>query len=144
MNKWLILLLVAILWLVALSAYGDYTTEGPIRTKIVDRNEGYVMANPAVTFDKDIAWVLDRIKDAGFSPKVAYDIMQCESGFNKDAVGDGGRSYGLWQINLENPQGKTVHDIGIACATNIECSTEYAIKLMRSTRGLNHWTCYKG
>lgn len=133
----------------AFQASGDIT-ESNISSKVKNYDEGYVVATPPTPYPEALkspsgvtkGIVLGMIIDAGFDPIVADKVINCESGYNKDAIGDHGRSYGLWQINLMNPEGKTVHGIGIECATDIVCSTEYAIKLLKSERSWNHWTCY--
>ena len=80
--------------------------------------------------------VLEMIRKAGFDPKVADKVVQCESQWQPLAIGDNGESLGLWQIH------QPAHPIGEACAFDPVCSTNYAIKLINSRRGFTHWTCY--
>ena len=58
-----------------------------------------------------------------------------ESKLNLNAIGDSGKSYGLWQIYL--PQ----HFIGRECALDLICSTDYAVKLWKQDP--RNWTCYR-
>jgi len=79
--------------------------------------------------------VLGMIKDAGFDPVIADRVVNCESGWNPDAKGDGGKSWGLWQIH------QPAHNLGSA-SFDPYLSTVYAIKLLESSRSWSHWTCY--
>jgi len=79
--------------------------------------------------------LLGMIEEAGFDPKTAYRVVQCESGWNPNAIGDSGKSWGLWQIHQPS------HNLGPASFDPI-LSTEYAIKLLRSSRSWEHWSCY--
>ncbi len=89
--------------------------------------------------------VLQMVAEAGFDPQVAIKIITCESGWNPTnehwnpptATRPGSWDRGLWQINM------TAHpEVTLACANDPICSTKFAIVLMQSKRGLNHWTCY--
>lgn len=86
--------------------------------------------------------VKNRVIEAGLDWDIVNKIITAESGWNPSAIGDQGRSFGLWQINLYNPKGEKVHNITEKCALDIYCSTEYAIKLINSPRSWNHWTAY--
>ena len=80
--------------------------------------------------------VLRMVEEAGFDPVIANKVIDCESGWNPDARGDSGNSWGLWQIH------QPAHNLGSA-SFDPYLSTVYAIKLMQSERGLNHWSCYQ-
>lgn len=64
-------------------------------------------------------------------------IVDCESKWDQYAIGDGGKSHGLWQIyEPSNP------NISRACKFNVECSTAEAIKIYRkSGNSWQQWTC---
>jgi hypothetical protein len=79
--------------------------------------------------------VLGMVQEAGFDPEIANNIIQCESGWNPNAIGDHGESLGLWQIH------QPAHNTGDMAFDPI-LSTEYAIKLMQKS-GYFPWSCYK-
>ena len=82
-------------------------------------------------------WMLDRLAEEKIDTNVAAKVVKCESGFNPKAIGDSGKSYGLWQIHLPAHPSMTIEK-----ATDPYQSTEYAIKLIKGKRGWKHWTCY--
>lgn len=78
--------------------------------------------------------VLQMIADAGFDPKMANNVIFCESGWNTRAIGDSGQSWGLWQINQPtHPTGEIAFDPIL--------STEYAIELLKKN-GWSPWSCW--
>ncbi len=70
--------------------------------------------------------------------KTAYQIIDCESGWNPEAKGDGGKSIGLWQIHLPSHN----KNITKECALNPECATDYAVWLIKQN-GFRDWSCFK-
>lgn len=64
--------------------------------------------------------------------KVAF----CESSLNPNAIGDGGYSYGLWQIH--SPSHPTVDK---ETALDVVKSTEWAAEKFKVNP--NIWTCYR-
>lgn len=68
-------------------------------------------------------------------------IIECESKWNPNAFNSKTDDFGLWQINYYHhiKNGKTT----ITCAMDIECSTEYAVKLYREWGSWSAWTCSK-
>lgn len=63
-------------------------------------------------------------------------IAEAESGFNSNAVGDKGTSFGLFQIHLP-----AHHDISKEQANNIVFSTEWSIQQIKAGRG-EMWSTY--
>lgn len=63
-------------------------------------------------------------------------VAICESGLNPNAVGDGGYSYGLWQIH--SPSHPTVNK---EMAFDVVKSTEWAAEKFKINP--NIWTCYR-
>jgi len=61
--------------------------------------------------------------------------IECESGYNLNAVGDHGTSLGLYQIHMPAHPSVTRE-----CAFDLQCSTAYAKKLYER-RGLAPWSC---
>lgn len=79
------------------------------------------------------------VKEAGFDSLIAYQIILCESGGNSQAHNwndPNGGSHGLWQLN-------GAHKLSMEEMLDVRLSTEYAIKLMMSSRSLSHWSCYR-
>lgn len=71
--------------------------------------------------------------DASYMSK----IVNCESGFNSNIIGDKGTSYGLVQIH--NP-GQTNHkDISIPEAMNASFSLNYLASSLKNHS--DHWSC---
>lgn len=97
-------------------------------------NWPYVVATGRNLSDREL--ILDMIRKAGFNPKVADTVIQCESNYNTQAIGDHGESLGLWQIHTP------AHDITRECAFDAVCSTKYAIKILKSS-GWRAWTCWR-
>lgn len=56
--------------------------------------------------------------------KTLYGMMMVESRGNTDTVGDGGRSYGPFQIQVR------MHNVSIPCAKDIECAAQWTLKRM--------------
>lgn len=83
-------------------------------------------------------WVLNRVEEAGFSPKTANRVINCESGWKTDSHNWNdpfGGSHGIWQLN-------GVHGLSMEDMLDPYKSTEKAIELLKSTRSWNHWSCY--
>ena len=68
-----------------------------------------------------------------------FAIIQCESNWNPDAINTANKNKtfdaGLWQIN-------STHKISNACKLDVNCSTDYAIELIKK-QGLKPWACAK-
>lgn len=81
--------------------------------------------------------VLKMVAEAGFDPYIADKVVQCESGWNPNAIGDAhlGYSYGLWQLH------QPAHQTGDKAFDPI-WATEYAIILL-DKHGWYPWTCYR-
>lgn len=83
--------------------YGkDYEERAIIQ--ICEENRVAAFVEPSRTYfdvplDKDLQdYIVDICEERGINPRVAFAMMKCESGFRTDAVGDGGNSLGLMQI----------------------------------------------
>lgn len=79
----------------------------------------------ANTNARDIQSMIVRIaKEEGVDPAIMLSIAQQESGFNPNAVGDGGKSFGLFQIySSAHPDYKG--------GTDPEANTRYATRLFK-------------
>lgn len=88
-----------------------------------------VLAN---TNAKDIQSMIVRIaKEEGVDPAIMLAIAQQESGFNPNAVGDGGKSFGLFQIySSAHPDYKG--------GTDPEANTRYATRLFKGLLNQNN------
>lgn len=72
----------------------------------------------------------------GLNPTRFDAVIECESGWNKDAIGDHGTSYGLVQIHLpDHPE------ISIAQATDPGFAIDWAAKMWRDGHA-HDWSCY--
>lgn len=73
--------------------------------------------------------------EAGMNREIVENIIKCESGWNPKAVGDGGKSWGIWQIySVAHPE------MTKEVAFNPIRSTQYAVKLFEQ-RGYHPWSC---
>lgn len=86
----------------------------------------------ANTNAKDIQSMIVRIaKEEGVDPAIMLAIAQQESGFNPNAVGDGGKSFGLFQIySSAHPDYKG--------GTDPEANTRYATRLFKGLLSQNN------
>ena len=76
-------------------------------------------------------------KTRGVNPQVAEWIVKHESRQYPEAIGDGGESRGLWQIN------KAWHpEVSDACAYNVTCSTNWSLERIRAGH-LDEWNTWK-
>ena len=83
------------------------------------------------------AYVQAVAKANGVSPEVAEWIVTHESQHRPEAIGDGGESRGLWQIN------KSWHpEVSDACAYNVKCSTNWSVKRIRAGY-VDEWSTWK-
>lgn len=82
-----------------------------------------------------VRYITCRAIEAGVNHKLAERIIKCESNFNPQAVGDGGCSRGIWQINT------CVHrDISKAEAHDVVKSTDWSMPKLKLTPQI--WSCY--
>ena len=82
------------------------------------------------------AYVHSQARKKGVNPVVALEIVKRESNFNLNAIGDGGVSCGLWQINT------SVHkDITCEEAQDMEISTAWAMEHLIIEPEI--WTTFK-
>ena len=73
----------------------------------------------------------------GISYDVMYNVIECESGFNPNAIGDNGHSFGLVQIFLEYHPTVTKEQ-----ALNPEFAINFLAEKLSQGKG-NLWTCYR-
>ena len=81
--------------------------------------------------------IIDYVSDkfGADAPKV-LDMISCESKFDPSRIGDGGTSFGLFQIHLPSNPSVTKE-----CALDAVCATEKALDIWRLNPRL--WTCYR-
>ena len=83
------------------------------------------------------AYVQGAAKAAGVNPRVAEWIVAHESRHHPEAIGDGGESRGLWQINKDwHPE------VSDACAYDVTCSTDWSLLRIRSGYA-DEWSTWK-
>lgn len=76
---------------------------------------------------------------AGVDPQVTIGVAKAESGFNTEAVGDHGTSFGVWQIHNPKQKGLTVEQ-----CKDIIFSTTWSLNTMIKDGGCRQWsTCPK-
>ena len=80
--------------------------------------------------------ITSKAKQAGLSVSLVTAIAECESGFDKDIVGDHGNSYGVFQIHLPSHP-----NITKAQALDPIWATAWAIEKMKSGKW-KMWSCY--
>lgn len=87
---------------------------------------------------KTIEQIIDeKAKQYNVPPEVIHAVVKCESGYNKNAIGDFGMSRGLVQIH------KTYHPtITDAMAFDPEFSIDFLAKNLSKGKG-EMWTCYR-
>lgn len=74
----------------------------------------------------------------GLNQALFVKVVQCESSFNPDAIGDGGTSFGIAQ--LHNPS----TDWHIATSTALDARQALAIMAEAwVNHEQNRWSCYK-
>lgn len=102
-------------------------TQQPVQSQSVSTPK--VSAN---TNARDIQSMIVRIaKEEGVDPAIMLSIAQQESGFNPNAVGDGGKSFGLFQIySSAHPDYKG--------RTDPEANTRYATRLFKGLLNQNN------
>jgi len=125
----------------------EFRTELPLEGQYVVKTSNGTAVSPktgqkrqnSFTKDEIKLYVIRRFLEADIEPKTIADIVTCESNWNLYAVGDSGKSIGLFQLHLPaHPS------ISKECAFDLECSTKQAIILAKDNKkGLRHWTCYK-
>lgn len=83
------------------------------------------------------AYVEGAAKTRGVNPRVAEWIVTHESQHHPEAIGDGGESRGLWQIN------KAWHpEVSDACAYSVRCSTNWSLERIRAGH-IDEWRTWK-
>jgi hypothetical protein len=82
-------------------------------------------------------YLISEAKRNGIDTQKALFIVEKESNFHSDAVGDSGKSYGLWQFNIAANK-----NITKKCALDIQCSTKLAMKWLKAGKE-NHWSVFK-
>lgn len=101
-------------------------TTGPIQQAAKARKQATNSTAPKATMgNQDIKSMIVRIADeVGVDPAIALAIAQQESGFNPNAVGDNGNSFGLFQIHSpSHPDYKG--------GTDPEANTRYGLSMFK-------------
>lgn len=86
--------------------------------------------------DEIVAIITQSALKYGVDPEFALKVVNCESGFNPQIIGDGGQSRGLWQIH--RPSHPLVSD---EVVFDPVMSTEWAMPKLLDTPTM--WTCAK-
>lgn len=68
---------------------------------------------------------------------VGMEIVFLESRWDEYAIGDNGKSHGLWQIHEPSHP-----DISRACKFDVYCSTREALKIYKSWGGWEAWSTF--
>ena len=90
------------------------------RDKYANYLKGQKQSAPKTIQEKIVAYA----NQVGLDPKLALAVAKQESGFNPNAIGDGGKSFGLFQIHTpSHPDYKG--------GTNVEANIKYGINLLK-------------
>jgi hypothetical protein len=87
--------------------------------------------------------VMEIVDFYGVNRETVEIVVQCESQWQPEKIGDNGHSFGLWQWHL-----KSHPEITKSCALNPICSTYVAMEHISpqgkyfKEGGWNLWTCY--
>lgn len=82
-------------------------------------------------------YLITEARKIGVDEKKVIWIVEHESMYNLQAIGDGGHSRGLWQIHEpSNPE------VSIECAFSLECSTKWSLKEIKKGN-IWKWSSYK-
>ena len=124
---------VAIVWMSLAYAVENKVVASPMPARAVPVETNSYPQKPATVR----AYVQSAAKAAGVNPRVAEWIVAHESRHHPDALGDGGESRGLWQINKDwHPE------VSDACAYDVTCSTEWSLLRIRSGYA-DEWSTWK-
>ena len=105
--------------------------------------EAQAEAPREVLIETKVEWTEDRIKQEideqakkyKVDPKVMHKVIKCESGYNPNALGDGGKSRGLVQIH------SVYHEVSDEDAYDPQYAIEFLAKALSEGKG-NLWSCY--
>jgi len=81
--------------------------------------------------------IYEKSNEYGVSAGLMRQIIQCESSFNPNAIGDGGYSFGLVQIHLPSHP-----DVTKEQALDPEFATTFLADKLSKGQGYL-WTCYR-
>lgn len=106
--------------------------------------EAQAEAPREVLIETKVEWTEDRIKQEideqakkyKVDPKVMHKVIKCESGYNPNALGDGGKSRGLVQIH------SAYHEVSDEDAYDPQYAIEFLAKALSEGKG-NLWSCYR-
>ena len=84
-----------------------------------------------------MAYATERALEANLEPSRVLAVITCESQWAPDAIGDGGDSYGLVQINM--PAWGNV--ISVQQATDPFFAIDFLVSKMSTGQG-ELWTCF--
>lgn len=93
-----------------------------------------------VKYDKDmISQIIGYYAhEYNVSEKIMNKVIACESTYNPQAIGDGGKSFGLSQIHLPSWGGKITKEQ----ATNPYFAVEFLAEKLSKGQG-RLWTCWR-
>nr|AKH47984.1 hypothetical protein [uncultured marine virus] len=112
--------------IVATSLIPGETAEPPSTIEVVQVDE--LSVEELITFNA---------QHYGVSEEVMHTVINCESGYNPDAVGDGGQSFGLVQIH--NPSHPNIE---IEKSLDSAFAVDFLARNLSEGRGYL-WTCWR-
>lgn len=123
--KQIIYIIIILLSILFLMFYHTATAESPLQE---------------ITYNKDmISQIIGYYAhEYNISEKVMNKVIACESTYNHNAIGDGGKSFGLSQIHLPSWGGNITKEQ----ATNPYFAVEFLADKLSKGQG-RLWTCYK-
>lgn len=105
------------------STYLPEPQTAPVRPKTAPRSIDELISDASLKY--------------GVSEAVMRKVVACESTFNPNAIGDGGKSFGLVQIHLPSHPYVSREE-----ALNPEFAVEFLAKNLSLGKG-RMWTCYR-
>ena len=135
---WKTLFVAYVLAIISTSLAHAFTDEDKVQASSVPASVAWPMQVSNLKGSLRIrAYIQAVAKANGVSPEVAEWIVAHESQHHPEAIGDGGESRGLWQIN------KAWHpEVSDACAYNVKCSTNWSVKRIRAGY-VDEWSTWK-
>jgi len=135
---YLLVISIIVIWtissVIALRFYNDYVSlliKASEAKELSYDNQKPLKAEQLSTEEQ----VMKMVRVAGLNEKEIYALILCESHWDRYAIGDSGKSRGLWQIN------KIYHDISNECAFDPICSTKWSIEKILHDGNLSAWSC---
>ena len=111
----------------------ELTVEIPLTEEIIVNRNEFPTQERIYEIQDEIYQIAEKMNFD--DTQLLFEIIECESSWRQFVKGKVGE-IGLYQYYLRYHP-----DINEQCATNIRCSTEYAIEMIKQGR-ISEWSCY--